>query len=122
MPIHRNMLGVQLQTTERVFSLIAGQTLGAISCSVYENVIKAGAIIPLHKHAVEEVIICQSGQAECSFNGMAPEPFETGSVVIIPPNTPHTIRNIGDTELRQLAFFSNTLQETEWIEPPGSVQ
>jgi quercetin dioxygenase-like cupin family protein len=77
--------------------------------------------VPLHEHAVEEVIVCISGTAECSFNGGAAQRYETGSVVIIPANTPHFLKNIGGGHLRQLAFFSAKAPKTQWHEPKGSV-
>lgn len=120
MPIHHDVLGALPTTTERVFRPIANERLGATSCSAYENVIVPGARIPLHKHAVEEVILCLSGAAECSFDGGAPEPYTAGSVVIIPPHTPHTIRNVGEDHLRQLAFYAGD-PRPEWLEDPGSV-
>ncbi len=50
-----------------------------MSCSVHENVVVAGATVPLHQHAVEEVIVCLAGTAECSFNGGTPEKFHIGA-------------------------------------------
>jgi len=70
---------------------------------------------------VEEVIVCLAGTAECSFNGGTPEKFQAGSVVIIPANTPHTIRNIGSTSLLQLSFLAGDPPQTQWLEEPGSV-
>lgn len=122
MPIHHNQLGSAPTSAERVFRAIADTKLGAKSCSVYDNVIVAGATIPLHKHAVEEVLVCLGGTAECSFNGGPAERYYEGSVVIIPPNTPHTIRNTGSGLLHQLSFFAGHPPQTEWLEPQGSVQ
>jgi quercetin dioxygenase-like cupin family protein len=121
MPIHHNLLGAQLMATERIFPPIANEALGARSCSAHENVVAAGASIPLHQHAVEEIIVCLAGIAECSIKGLQAEPYSAGSVVIIPPHTPHKIRNTGSTELRQLSFFAGLQSETEWLEKPGSI-
>jgi quercetin dioxygenase-like cupin family protein len=121
MPIHHNLLGAQLATTERIFPPIANEALGARSCSVHENVVVAGATIPLHKHAVEEIIVCLAGTAECIIDGGKPESYSTGSVVIIPANTPHTIRNSEAAELRQLSFFAGLHPGTEWLEDRGSI-
>jgi quercetin dioxygenase-like cupin family protein len=121
-PIHRNMLGAKVGDTERVFPAIANASLGAVECSAHENVVVAGALIPQHRHAVEEVIVCLAGNAECSFSGAEPEPYEAGSVLIIPAHTPHAIRNVGATELRQLSFFAGDDPHTQWLEPPGSVR
>lgn len=121
MPIHHNQLGAVPAATERVFRAIANPKLGARFCSVYENVLISGAVTPTHKHAVEEILVCLSGAAECTLPGNAPEPYHEGSVVIIPPNTPHTIRNTGAGLLRQLSFFAGDPPRTEWLEGPGSV-
>lgn len=121
MPIHHNMLGRTPSDTERILFPIANQALGATSSSVYENVLNPGAEVPLHEHPIEEVIVCLGGTAECSFNGGAWQRYETGSVIIIPANTRHSLRNVGDGYLRQLTFFSANMNETQWHEPKGSV-
>ena len=121
MPIHHHMLGKMPSDTERILVPIANEELGAQSSSAYENVLSPGAEVPLHEHAVEEIIVCISGIAECSFNGGAAQRYEAGSVVIIPANTPHSLRNIGADHLRQLTFFSANTPKTQWHEPQGSV-
>jgi len=55
------------------------------------------------------------------FNGGAWRGYETGSVVIIPANTPHSLKNVGSGYLRQLTFFSANTTKTQWHEPKGSV-
>jgi len=121
MPIVRHALGAQLGDTERIFTAVADAARGAAGGSVHENVVRAGAVVPLHRHAVEEIIVCLAGEAECSFDGGEPQRYEAGSVVVIPANVPHTIRNVGAGELRQLAFFPALTPQTQWIEPAGSV-
>jgi quercetin dioxygenase-like cupin family protein len=121
MPIHRNALGHQPTSTERVFARIAGGAQGGHTFIAFENVLLPGAVVPLHQHAVEEVLVCLAGEAECSFNGGSSEPYAAGSVVVIPANTPHTLRNTGPGEMRQLSFFPAPSQDTVWLEPQGSV-
>ena len=121
MPIHHNLLGAQLVSTERIFRPIADAARGAKYCSAYENVVVGGATVPMHRHAVEEIIICLSGTAECTFEGGQPEAYAQGSVVIIPAGKLHTIRNTGSSELRQLSFFAGPNPDTEWMESAGSV-
>lgn len=122
MPIHHFRLGAEPTSTDRVFQPIANAQLGATSCSVHDNVVAGGAVIPLHKHAMEEVLVCLGGTAECSFNGGSAEPYSRGSVVVIPANTPHTIRNTGSGLLHQLSIFAGEPPRTEWLEPQGRVQ
>lgn len=121
MPIHHNMLGKVPSNTERILVPIANEELGSQSSSAFENVLSPGAEVPLHQHAVEEIIVCISGTAECSFNGGVAQQYEAGSVVIIPANTPHSLKNIGACYLRQLTFFSANAPKTQWHESNGSV-
>ena len=121
MPVHHNMLGQLPTETERILFPIASQSLGASASSVYENVFNPGAEAPLHQHPIEEVIVCISGTAECSIGGGAWQSYSAGSVLIIPANTPHRLRNTGSGYLRQLAFFAATTNETVWLEDKGSL-
>lgn len=122
MPIHHRMLGKLPSVTERILSPIADASLGCVASSAYENVLNPGAVVPLHRHPIEEVIVCLEGTAECSIGEGAWERYEAGSVVIIPANAPHRLRNVGQGHLRQLAFFATTRNETSWLEDKGSLQ
>jgi quercetin dioxygenase-like cupin family protein len=100
MPVHHNMLGRTPTATERILFPIADRPLGTQASLVYENVLNPGTKVPRHQHPYEEIIVCMAGVAECSFNGGPWQRYEPGSVLIIPANTPHTLRNIGSGLLR----------------------
>jgi len=121
MPIHHDMLGTLPTGTERTFVPLANEALGARSCSVHENILNPDAVVPWHQHGVEEVVVCLSGVGECTFEGGGPEQYRRGSVLVIPANTPHTLRNIGAERLCQLAILGGATPGTRWIEPEGSV-
>ncbi|MBS0448713.1 MAG: cupin domain-containing protein [Proteobacteria bacterium] len=121
MPIHHAMLGTLPTSTERTFTALATPALGTSVCSVHENILNAGAVVPLHKHHVEEVIVCLAGSGECTFEGASPEPYRAGSVLIIPAGVAHTLRNAGDERLCQLAILAGPEPATQWLEPEGSV-
>jgi quercetin dioxygenase-like cupin family protein len=121
MPIHHDMLGSVPTDTERTFVPLADDTLGATSCSVFENVLNPGALVPWHTHAVEEIIVCTSGVGEFTLQDCAPEPYRAGSVLIIPAKTLHSLRNVGPERLCQFAIFGGASPGTEWRESEGSV-
>jgi quercetin dioxygenase-like cupin family protein len=121
MPIHHNMLGAIPTRTQRTFVTLADEGLGARSCSVHENVLNPNAVVPWHRQAVEEIIVCLAGLGECTFQGGAPEQYRAGSVLVIPANTPHTLKNIGADRLCQLAVLGGQPAATQWLEPEGSV-
>jgi quercetin dioxygenase-like cupin family protein len=121
MPIHHALLGKLPTTTERIFSALATPELGTTACSVHENVLNPGAVVPWHAHAVEEVIVCLDGQGECRFGDGPPQVYEAGSVVIIPAGVVHTLRNAGLGRLRQLAVLAGPEPATHWVDGEGSV-
>ena len=121
MPIHHHLLGKSPTDTDRIRNYLADEGLGAQHCSAHENVLKPGAEVPAHLHEVEEVIVCLEGEGECTFANRQPERYQGGSVVIIPPNTPHILRNVGRTKLRQICFFAGNPTNTRWVQPEGSV-
>jgi len=121
MPIHHHRLGSIPTDTERTFVAVADEALGARSCSVHENVLNPGAVVPWHRHGVEEIIVCLAGTGECTFEGGLPETYQAGSVVVIPAGTPHTLRNAGEDRLCQLAILGGPSPATLWLEPEGSV-
>ena len=121
MPIHHSMLGSIPTATERTFIAVADSTLGTQTLSVHENVLNPDALVPWHQHEVEEVIVCISGLGECTFQGRAPEQFRAGSVLIIPPRTQHSLRNIGAERLVQFAILGAALPDIKWLDTGGSV-
>lgn len=121
MPIYHRMLGTLPITTERTFTALATPALGTRACSVHENILNVGAVVPMHLHRVEEVIVCISGHGECTFQDHEPQLYAAGSVLIIPPGTVHRLRNVGSERLCQLAILVGTEPGTHWIEPEGSV-
>jgi mannose-6-phosphate isomerase-like protein (cupin superfamily) len=120
-PVYHNQIDSLPAGTERLFRTIIPAGTGGTFCSLHENVLVANAIIPLHYHTVVEVLICLDGTAECSLSGAAVESYERASVVVIPANTPHTIRNTGSSHLRQLSLLAVESPNTQWLEAPGSV-
>ena len=122
MRVHHNMFGKGSGHSDgRSRSYLANEELGAKAATVHENVLNPGAIVPLHVHEVEEVIVCLEGQAECALEGQPPLAYAVGSVLIIPPGTRHTIRNTGTGPMRQICFMSAHSAKTQWIEPEGRV-
>lgn len=121
MPIHHQLLGKSPTDTDRIRNYLADEELGAKHCSAHENVLKPGVEVPAHLHEVEEVIVCLEGEGECIFADQPPAKYRAGSVVIIPPNTPHVLRNSGRSNLRQICFFAGNPTNTRWVGPEGSV-
>jgi len=104
MPILRKVLGkVPSGSKARVRNFVANRELGTQS-DIHENVIRPGVIVPWHYHDTEEVIVVLEGSGECRTEA-GTERYAAGDVIILPPRVKHSLRNSGDTLLRQICFF-----------------
>jgi quercetin dioxygenase-like cupin family protein len=58
-----------------------------------------------HKHPGEEIIYVLEGTLEYSIDGREPATFNPGEVLLVPPETVHSVRNIGDGNAAELATY-----------------
>ena len=58
-----------------------------------------------HKHPGEEIIYVLEGTLEYSIDGREPATFNPGEVLLVPPETIHSVRNIGDGNAAELATY-----------------
>ena len=100
----RGMLGkVPSGPKGRVRNFIANKKFGTQS-DIHENVISPGVIVPWHFHETEEVIVVLEGNGECRTDEGA-ENYSAGDIIIFPPRVKHSLKNSGDTLIRQICFF-----------------
>ena len=95
---------------------LASAGLGARQSLVHENSLMPGGSVGRHFHEVEEVILCLEGLGEIDLGDGAPAAYAAGAVLIIPPKLAHSLRNVGDTTLRQLCFFPAASSQATWLE------
>ncbi len=104
MPILRGRLGkVPSGPKARVRNFIANKELGTQS-DIHENVLSPGVTIPWHFHETEEVIVVLEGSGECRTE-QTTEKYSAGDVIILPPRVKHSLKNSGDTLIRQICIF-----------------
>jgi quercetin dioxygenase-like cupin family protein len=58
-----------------------------------------------HKHPGEEIIYVLEGTLEYSIDGRRPATFNPGEVLLVPPETVHSVRNIGGGNAAELATY-----------------
>jgi quercetin dioxygenase-like cupin family protein len=58
-----------------------------------------------HKHPGEEIIYVLEGTLEYSIDGREPATFNPGEVLMVPPETVHSVRNIGGGNAAELATY-----------------
>ena len=104
MPIVRGVLGkVPSGPKSRVRNFIANKEFGTQS-DIHENVISPGVTVPWHFHETEEVIVVLEGNGECRTDE-GTENYSAGDVIILPPRVKHSLKNSGNTLIRQICFF-----------------
>ena len=58
-----------------------------------------------HKHPGEEIIYVLEGALEYSIDGREPATFNAGEVLLVPPETVHSVRNVGTGNAAELATY-----------------
>jgi quercetin dioxygenase-like cupin family protein len=111
MPILRGVLGkVPSGPKARVRNFVANKELGTKS-DIHENVISPGVIVPWHFHETEEVIVVLEGNGECRTE-TGTETYAGGDIIILPPRVKHSLKNSGNTLIRQICIFPDDPKTT----------
>jgi quercetin dioxygenase-like cupin family protein len=58
-----------------------------------------------HKHPGEEIIYVLEGSLEYELEGSPPTTFKAGDVLLVPAETVHAVRNVGDGNAAELATY-----------------
>jgi quercetin dioxygenase-like cupin family protein len=101
---HRDRPTILSASGEPSLSMVVNREVGASSLSIWIACHKAGEVVPLHTHEVEEVLTIIAGEAIVTV-GNDTVAAHTDMSIIVPPRTPHGYRNTGSTALRILAAF-----------------
>jgi quercetin dioxygenase-like cupin family protein len=83
-------------------------------CVILER-IAPGERIPLHRHAIDEAIVVESGQVELRL-GDETRIVGGRSVAFIPAGVAHGARNVGADDVVYTAFFPSTAIDIEYLE------
>jgi quercetin dioxygenase-like cupin family protein len=58
-----------------------------------------------HQHPGEEVIYVLEGSLEYSIDGREPRTYNAGEALVVPAETPHSVRNVGGGNAAELATY-----------------
>jgi quercetin dioxygenase-like cupin family protein len=58
-----------------------------------------------HKHPGEEIIYILEGTLEYAIDGREPATFQAGEALLVPPETFHSVRNVGPGNAAELATY-----------------
>ena len=74
---------------------------------VIQNRVELGREAPVvrHKHPGEEIIYVLEGTLEYSIDGQEPQTYTAGEALMVPAETVHSVRNVGDGNAAELATY-----------------
>jgi quercetin dioxygenase-like cupin family protein/predicted MFS family arabinose efflux permease len=74
---------------------------------VIQNKVELGPEAPAvrHKHPGEEIIYVLEGSLEYSIDGLPPKTYHAGEALLVPAETVHSVRNVGDGNAAELATY-----------------
>lgn len=104
------------QPVEQISPLVQRQTLSGTESTFVKWTVKAGGVFPLHHHKNEQVTWIVKGRCDVYSQGKK-FVMTTGTVLIIPPNTPHEFICPEDT--MDIDFFAP--QRQDWLDGTPSV-
>jgi quercetin dioxygenase-like cupin family protein len=58
-----------------------------------------------HKHPGEEIIYVLEGSLEYQIDGQPAKTYNAGDALMVPPETAHSVRNVGDSNAAELATY-----------------
>ena len=92
--------------------------VGAASAAAVLFELDPGSELATHTDSAEEVLLVLAGEGEAHMNGESGR-LRTGELAVIPAMAPHGVRNVGDTTLRVLGFFSSSTVVSTFEQPIG---
>jgi quercetin dioxygenase-like cupin family protein len=74
---------------------------------VIQNRVDLGPEAPVirHKHPGEEIIYVLEGTLEYTLDGEEPRAYSAGEVLMVPAETVHSVRNVGEGNAQELATY-----------------
>jgi quercetin dioxygenase-like cupin family protein len=104
------------QPIEQISPLVQRQYLNGTQSTLVKWTVKKGGVFPLHHHSNEQITWITEGRCEVFSQGKK-FVMRAGTVLVIPPNTPHEFVCTEDTI--DIDFFAP--QRQDWIDGAPSI-
>jgi len=85
---------------------VATPSLGATDCEVWHSRIAPHSCTPLYQHETQEIFIFLKGEGK-AIVGTEEIFFKAPCTLLLPPNIPHQIFNIGDEPSEQIVILKS---------------
>lgn len=95
-------------------ALFEGEPRAGVDVSMFVTRTPPGRAVELHVHPYSETFVLLEGRGRWTRGDEVVE-LEADQILVVPPDTPHGFRNIGETPLLVVSVHaSGTLQQT-WL-------
>jgi mannose-6-phosphate isomerase-like protein (cupin superfamily) len=98
------------------FPLHSGMGTSSTAAVLFE--LEPGSALATHTDSAEEVLLILAGEGEAHV-GHERGLVRAGQLTVVPAMAPHGIRNVGETTLRVLGFFSSSTVVSTFDAPAG---
>jgi mannose-6-phosphate isomerase-like protein (cupin superfamily) len=95
-------------------ALFEGHPRAGVDVSLFVTRTPPGKFVELHVHPYAEVFVLLEGKGRWTRGEEAVE-LEPDGVIVVPPNTPHGFRNIGDVPLLVVSAHERGTLQQEWL-------
>ena len=92
--------------------------VGTASTAVVLFELDPGGELATHTDSAEELLLVLAGDGAAHVDGETAR-LRTGEAAVVPAMAPHGIRNVGETTLRVLGFFSSSTVVSTFEQPIG---
>jgi mannose-6-phosphate isomerase-like protein (cupin superfamily) len=95
-------------------SLFEGAARAGNGISMFVARTPPGRTVELHVHPYPETFVLLEGHARWTAGAETVE-LEAGNLLVVPPNTPHGFRNIGEVPLLLVSVHENGTVDQTWL-------
>jgi mannose-6-phosphate isomerase-like protein (cupin superfamily) len=109
---------VTLNLEELSFSptaaLFEGQPRAGVGISMFITRTPPGAAVELHVHPYPETFVLLEGRGRWTAGDAVTE-LEADQMIVVPPNTPHGFRNVGEVPLLVVSVYEAGKVDQTWL-------
>jgi len=103
--------------TSATASLFEGHPRAGVDASIFVTRTPPGRFVDLHVHPYAEVFLLLEGRGRWTV-GEAVHELEPQDMVVVPPQTPHGFRNVGDVPLLVVSVHERGTLRQDWLDRP----
>lgn len=100
--------------TSPTAALFEGRPRAGVDTSMFVTRTPPGSFVPLHVHPYAETFLLLEGRGRWTRGDEVLE-LSPDQIVVVPPETPHGFRNVGDVPLLVVSVHASGVLEQTWL-------